>query len=147
MSQPLKTQLSALACGLVFGVGLSVSQMVNPDKVRNFLDIFGQFDPSLMLVMAGALSVFALIFFAIVKQRKNALNGDTLNLARKSKLDGELVIGAVIFGIGWGLSGICPGPAFTNISGLQGKVLVFISMMLAGIWLADKVKQHRRKPM
>lgn len=123
----------ALLCGLLFGAGLAISQMVDPSKVINFLDIFGNWDPSLAFVMMGGISVFALGYFCIVKKRSKPVLSEQFDLPSNNQIDKKLLLGAVIFGLGWGLAGICPAPAIANISGGDSKILVFIIMMLVGM--------------
>lgn len=126
--------LLALACGLLFGLGLIVSGMVNPAKVLGFLDIAGNWDPSLAFVMGGALAV-TLPGYRIITRRKAPLFEGVFHLPSKSDLDKRLILGAAIFGVGWGLAGLCPGPAFTAL--LFGKVesLIFLAAMIVGFLL------------
>lgn len=122
----------SFAAGLVFGIGLYISGMTQPSKVQGFLDFAGLWDPSLALVMGGAVSV-GLIAFHVAKRRNRTLLGDALHLPRASKIDGPLVIGSAIFGIGWGLSGICPGPGIVDVGFLDLRALVFVLSMIAGM--------------
>lgn len=124
--------MTALICGLLFGAGLLISQMVNPAKVLNFLDISGNWDPSLALVMASALTVFSLGYFFVVKKSKKPLLAPAFIILTNKHIDKPLLVGAAIFGLGWGLAGICPGPAMVNLSGGDVKIFAFIAMMLAG---------------
>ena len=124
----------ALLAGLVFGLGLILSGMGSPAKVQNFLDFFGTWDPSLGLVMGGAIAV-GLITFTWAKRRKTALLGDAMQLPTQSVIDRKLIIGSALFGTGWGLAGFCPGPALMNLSTLQPEVWLFVAAMLAGMWL------------
>lgn len=112
----------AAVCGLLFGLGLTVSQMIDPNKVLGFLDIAGDWDPSLILVMAGAIPLAAVGYWA----------GGRVAPAR-SAIDKRLVIGAGLFGIGWGLVGFCPGPALAALSFGDPKTLLFVAAMLAGM--------------
>jgi uncharacterized membrane protein YedE/YeeE len=132
--------LVGLLCGLLFGFGLTVSQMVNPQKVQNFLDILGNWDASLAFVMGGALFTFGLGYFILIKGKQQALLGDNIPNISKAPIDAKLVIGASLFGVGWGLSGICPGPAFANISALNSNMLLFIVVMIVGLKLGGKIK-------
>ena len=127
------TNIAALLAGLVFGLGLILSGMGNPAKVQNFLDFFGQWDPSLALVMGGAIAV-GLIAFSWAKRRKTALLGDAMQLPSSSVIDRQLLTGSALFGIGWGLAGFCPGPALMNLSTLTPQVWLFVAAMLAGMW-------------
>jgi uncharacterized protein len=115
--------ISAFGAGLLFGAGLWLSGMANPDKVLGFLDVAGDWDPSLLLVMGGAVAVTALAFRPIL--RKNPIDF-------KNAVDQPLVLGAAIFGLGWGIGGYCPGPALTALSTFNAEVLVFVAAMIAG---------------
>lgn len=128
----MKQIISASIAGLIFGLGLTISQMLNPAKVLSFLDIFGDWDPSLALVMGSAL-VVAAIGFRIVFTRQAPLFAAAFSLPRKTDLDPQLVGGAALFGIGWGMSGLCPGPALTALSFGTVEVLSFFASMIAGI--------------
>lgn len=124
--------LVALGSGLLFGLGLTISGMINPAKVLGFLDFAGHWDPSLAFVMAAAIPVAA-VGFAIARRCQAPLCATTFSGPTKSKVDTRLVAGAVIFGIGWGLAGYCPGPALASL-GLGGwRVLVFVGSMLVGM--------------
>ena len=118
--------LSAFGAGLLFGIGLWLSGMANPKKVLDFLDVTGNWDPSLLLVMGGAVAV-TLIGFRPFKQKISV---------DKTRVDLPLVVGAAIFGIGWGIGGYCPGPAVTALANMSTSVLVFVAAMIAGGFLA-----------
>jgi uncharacterized protein len=118
--------------GLIFGVGLYISGMNQPSKVQGFLDITGHWDPSLAFVMAGAVAV-GLVAFSVVKRRSRTFLGDELQLPPLSKIDAPLVAGGFIFGVGWGLSGICPGPGIFNVGFFDLPALVFVVSMAAGM--------------
>ncbi|MGJ0452108.1 MAG: DUF6691 family protein [Methylocystis sp.] len=118
--------------GLVFGVGLYISGMTQPSKVQGFLDFAGLWDPSLAFVMGGAVAV-GFVAFQVAKRRNRKLLSDALHLPRASKIDGSLVTGSLIFGIGWGLSGICPGPGIVDVGFLDPHALVFVLSMVAGM--------------
>jgi uncharacterized membrane protein YedE/YeeE len=122
----------ALLTGLVFGLGLVLSGMTNPAKVIGFLDLAGNWDPSLAVVMGGAVLV-AGIAFRVVKGRATALLGDPMRVPTATRIDRRLVLGALVFGIGWGLAGYCPGPALASV--VQGgiKPLIFVAAMVAGM--------------
>lgn len=130
--------LTALVAGLVFGLGLIVAGMANPGKVLAFLDIAGSWDPSLALVMGGAIPVSAFAFIW-AGRRQQSLLGCPIQLPDTSKLDKRLAIGGALFGIGWGLAGICPGPALVLLGAGVWKVLVFLGAMLAGMVLFEKI--------
>jgi uncharacterized membrane protein YedE/YeeE len=118
--------------GLIFSVGLSISGMVNPKKVIGFLDVFRAWDPSLLWVMVGAIGT-NFIFFKIILKRNRPLLSLIYEVPKKIKIDKKLIIGSMIFGIGWGLAGICPGPALSNILFFNEKVIVFVLSMLGGM--------------
>jgi uncharacterized membrane protein YedE/YeeE len=120
--------LSAFGAGLLFGIGLWLSGMANPKKVLDFLDVTGNWDPSLLLVMGGAVAVTLLFFGKIIKKKGLAFE--------KTKVDLPLVLGAAVFGIGWGIGGYCPGPAVTALASLSTSVFVFVAAMIAGGFLA-----------
>lgn len=124
--------IAALACGLIFGLGLILSGMGSPAKVQNFLDFFGQWDPSLGFVMGGAIAV-GLVAFTWAKQRKTALLSAPMQLPTSTAIDSKLLTGSALFGIGWGLAGFCPGPALMNLSTLNPEVWLFVAAMLAGM--------------
>ena len=126
--------LAALIAGILFGLGLAVSGMINPAKVLAFLDIAGRWDPSLILVMAGALAV-TFVGFRLVLRRPAPLLGDRFDVPSLRRIDGRLVAGAALFGIGWGLVGFCPGPAFAALAFGLPPSFVFIAAMAAGAWL------------
>lgn len=132
-----------LIAGLLFGMGLTISQMVDPSKVINFLDIFGQWDASLAFVMGGAIAVFSTGYLVLIKKRTVAKCGEEISHALDKSLDKNLFIGAGTFGIGWGLAGICPGPAIVNLSGGNIKIVVFILVMLCGMKCADYLKSKK----
>lgn len=126
--------LAALLAGLVFGLGLILSGMGNPAKVQNFLDFFGTWDPSLALVMLGAI-VIGLIPFTWAKRRKTALFGEPMQMPTSTKIDTRLLLGSAMFGIGWGLAGFCPGPALMNVVTLHKEVIIFVVSMIVGMLL------------
>lgn len=127
------TLFIALLCGILFGLGLTISQMVDPNKVLHFLDITGNWDPSLAFVMLSALALFMPIYHLIIKHKSKPKLTQAFHLPQKTTIDLPLLLGASIFGIGWGISGICPGPALVNITGGSPKIFVFITMMLIGM--------------
>ncbi|MDR2336258.1 MAG: YeeE/YedE family protein [Burkholderiaceae bacterium] len=126
--------LFALLAGLIFGLGLILSGMGNPAKVQNFLDIFGSWDPSLALVMVGAIAV-GLVAFAWARRRKTALLGEPMQLPTATKIDTRLLLGAAMFGIGWGIAGFCPGPALMNLLTFHKEVTIFVVSMIVGMLL------------
>ncbi len=128
--------------GITFGFGLIVAGMSNPAKVLGFLDIAGAWDPSLALVMAGAIAVGAAPF-AVMKRRSQALLGAPVRLPEASAIDRRLVLGSLVFGVGWGLVGICPGPALVLAGSASVQGLVFLAAMLAG-YAAFEIAESRR---
>ncbi|MBB5210662.1 DUF6691 family protein [Microbulbifer hydrolyticus] len=127
-----KVSLSAFVSGLIFSFGLLLSGMANPEKVLGFLDLFGAWDPSLALVMGGAIAV-GLPAFMLAKKRKTAVLGGEINLPSKRNLDKRLILGSLVFGIGWGLAGFCPGPGIVASGALKTGALVFTASMVAGM--------------
>jgi uncharacterized protein len=132
--------LFALTAGLVFGLGLIVSGMANPAKVLGFLDLAGPWDPSLALVMCGAIAV-AGAAFALARKRTRSLLGLPMQLPTARGIDRRLVGGSLTFGIGWGLAGICPGPALVLIGAGVAQGLIFVGAMLAGMALVDFLRR------
>lgn len=135
----MKQIFSALICGIIFGIGLTVSTMVDPMRVLGFLDVLGNWDPTLAFVMAGGLAVYLPVFHFYVKPRQTTVFGERCEIPSNNNVDKRLLSGAVLFGIGWGLSGICPGPGITNLSGGVVGIWVFASAMLVGMLLASRL--------
>ena len=131
--------LSALIIGLLFGAGLAVSQMIDPAKVLGFLDFAGNWDPTLLVVMAVAL-VAAAPGYAIARQRERSWLGAPMQIPARGDLDGPLLGGAAIFGVGWGLAGFCPGPALAALGTGLPDVFVFVAAMVVGMFV------HRLTP-
>src|SRR5436190_9352605 len=127
--------LASFGCGFIFGWGLLISGMVKPEKVLGFLDIFGAWDPSLAVVMAAALAV-SISGFVFAARRPPLLRPQS-PVSLKHAIDGPLIIGSTLFGIGWGLVGLCPGPAIENLATLSPRVIVFLIAMIAGMALHD----------
>ena len=136
--------LFAFVAGLVFGIGLIVSQMASPAKVLGFLDLAGQWDPSLAFVMGGAVAV-AVIGFALAGRRRTTLLGTPYFLPTAGMIDRRLVGGALLFGVGWGLGGFCPGPAFVALGAAQAKAWVFVAAMLAGMLAFEAIEAARAR--
>jgi uncharacterized membrane protein YedE/YeeE len=124
--------LAAFGCGLLFGAGLLISGMTQPDKVLGFLDIFGAWDATLAFVMAGAVIVTSL-GFALARRRGAPMLATKLQWPTRNDIDAPLLSGAALFGIGWGLVGLCPGPAIVNLASLSLPVVVFVVAMAAGM--------------
>lgn len=129
----------SFAIGLLFGVGLYVSGMTSPSKVQGFLDIFGLWDPSLAFVMGGAVAVGLVAFQLVAHRRRRTLLGDELRLPQATAIDPPLVVGSLIFGIGWALSGICPGPGIVDVGFFDANALVSVIAMAAGMALEKRV--------
>lgn len=136
--------LMALLAGLLFGLGLILSGMTDPAKVLGFLDLSGNWDPSLALVMGGALLVGSLAFPFVVKRPKSIL-GDALRLPTTTQIDRRLVLGGLTFGVGWGLAGYCPGPALASLAQGGMKPLLFFIAMLAGMAMFELFERIRPK--
>ena len=128
--------LIALASGLLFGLGLIAGGMTDPGKVKGFLDVAGAWDPSLGFVMGGAIAV-GLLAFAWARRQKRAWAGGAITLPASNTIDARLVAGGVLFGIGWGWAGFCPGPAWVAMASGSGAALWFVGAMLAGMLLHD----------
>jgi uncharacterized protein len=136
--------LSELLVGLLFGCGLMLAGMTNPAKVLGFLDLAGAWDPSLALVMGGAIAV-GLVAFTLAGQRSTSLLGEPMRLPTRNDIDRPLLLGSLGFGIGWGLAGFCPGPALVALGTGAPKAVVFVLAMLAGMGLFE-LTQRRTRP-
>ncbi len=133
---------TALLAGLVFGLGLLVSGMANPAKVIGFLDLAGAWDPSLALVMAGAIGV-GFTGFLFAKGRTRSLMGADMKLPSGRTIDSRLVVGSTLFGMGWGVAGFCPGPALVGLGMAEVKALIFVAAMLAGMVVFELLERRR----
>ena len=133
--------IASLLAGLGFGLGLIVSGMANPAKVLGFLDLAGSWDPSLVFVMAGAIGVGVVAFF-IAKMRKVSFLGAEMKLPSTGGIDRRLVLGSLLFGVGWGIAGFCPGPALVGLGMGADKALVFVAAMLAGMGLFEWLERR-----
>ena len=134
----------AFLAGLVFGLGLLLSGMADPAKVLGFLDLTGAWDPSLGFVMAGAIAVAALAF-ASARRRARTLLGDAVHWPAATAIDLRLVGGSLLFGVGWGLAGFCPGPALVALGVGEPKAIAFVLAMLAGMGLFELIEARRRR--
>lgn len=134
--------VSSLAAGVLFGLGLAVSQMVNPAKIIGFLDVAGKWDPTLLFVMGGAVAVTMPAFRWVVK-RPYPLFAAAFVLPTKKDIEPRLVIGAALFGVGWGLAGLCPGPAITALVTLALPIFAFLVAMLAGAFAYDRLASRK----
>lgn len=131
--------VGALVAGSIFGVGLLVSGMSDPHKVRAFLDPLGDWDPSLAFVMIGAI-VVAFFGFRVARARTKSLSGAPIDLPTRTELTPSLILGSALFGIGWGLVGLCPGPAFVALGSGHVDAILFLVAMLGGAGLVDLVR-------
>lgn len=136
--------IAAFIVGLIFGIGLIVSGMTDPSKVIGFLDLAGRWDPSLGLVMAGAV-VVGLLAFPFATRRDRSLLGNAMRLPTATQIDRRLVLGGLAFGVGWGLAGYCPGPALASLASGGAKPLIFSAAMLAGMALFELVERLRAR--
>lgn len=138
--------IATFACGLLFGAGLMISGMTDPTKVLGFLDLFGAWDATLALVMAGAV-VVASLGFAIARRRGAPLLAERSSWPTRTDIDAQLLIAGGLFGIGWGLVGLCPGPALVNLTGLSSPVIAFVVAMAIGMVGYDVSQQRGASPM
>jgi uncharacterized membrane protein YedE/YeeE len=136
---------SAFIVGLIFGIGLIFGGMTNPAKVIGFLDIAGNWDPSLAFVMGGAILV-GMIAFRFAKQRTTNFVGGAMHLPTSSDIDKRLIIGSVLFGAGWGMAGFCPGPAITSLGTGNPKAVIFVLAMVAGMAIFELADRYWHQP-
>ena len=139
-----RERLSALVVGLLFGLGLMLAGMTDPGKVIGFLDLAGNWDPSLAFVMGGAIAV-GLGAFALARRRTVAFLGGAMHLPTARDIDARLLSGSLLFGIGWGLGGFCPGPALVSFATGNSKAIVFVIAMLVGMALVDLLESRRQR--
>ena len=125
----------------MFGIGLAVSGMTQPRKVLGFLDVGGEWDPSLLFVMGGAVAVHALAY-RWMRRRSAPLFADKLSLPVGTRIDAKLLLGAALFGVGWGLAGYCPGPAVVSLGALAPGAIVFVATLLLGIFITARLDQR-----
>jgi uncharacterized membrane protein YedE/YeeE len=137
--------VAALAAGLVFGIGLILSGMTDPGKVIGFLDVAGRWDPSLALVMAGAILI-GFFAFRLAGRRGKTFLGGGLHLPQRRDIDLRLVGGSLLFGVGWGLAGFCPGPALVSLASGQQPAAVFVAAMLGGMLLYQAAERLLKPP-
>jgi uncharacterized membrane protein YedE/YeeE len=133
---------TALVAGLLFGAGLLVSGMTDPANVLGFLDIFGEWRPQLAFVMGAAVLTAAPSFWAVRRSQRTLL-GEPVDLPDRRRIDKPLLVGATMFGVGWGLSGICPGPGLVLLASAQGMAYLFMAALIAGIWLVQLLRNKR----
>ena len=127
-------KIISLTAGIIFGIGLVVSEMVNPAKVLAFLDLFGNWDPSLAFVMIGALIVSSPLFH-LIKNKEKPLLVEKFNYSKNKEINNKLIIGSALFGAGWGLGGLCPGPAISSLALLNINSIIFVFAMFIGFYL------------
>jgi len=135
-------RVSEFAVGLLFGLGLILAGMTDPGKVIGFLDLFGAWDPSLALVMGGAIGV-GIFAFAIARKRTTSFFGGAMHLPTRSDVDQRLIVGSLAFGAGWGLAGFCPGPAIVSMAAGQPKALLFFVAMMVGMGVFEVMERRR----
>ena len=130
-------KLVALFCGTIFGIGLVISQMINPAKVLGFLNVFGKWDPSLAFVMIGALIISSPLFH-LFKNKEKPIFSTSFSISENKEIDKRLIIGSILFGAGWGLVGLCPGPAISSIALFNVSSVTFVFSMFIGFYIASK---------
>ncbi|MBK8908902.1 MAG: YeeE/YedE family protein [Rhodospirillales bacterium] len=130
--------LAALIAGILFGAGLAISQMINPAKVLAFLDVAGDWDPSLAFVMLGAVAVTA-TGYGLVFRRRRPLFDSGFHVPTRRDIDAKLIFGAAVFGAGWGLAGYCPGPALAGLAGGAAETIVFVAFMAGAMIMTNRV--------
>lgn len=140
----MRRHLSAFFAGALFAVGLAISGMTQPGKVIGFLDVLGDWDPSLAFVMGGAVIVNVALF-RLARRRSKPLFEPRFHLPTRRDIDGRLIVGGVLFGVGWGLSGYCPGPALVSTATAGAGVLAFVGAMAAGVGLHAALTRARRR--
>lgn len=149
MKHPVTLSVSALVSGTIFGIGLAVARMIDPAKILNFLDFAaipsGGWDPSLAFVMGGGV-VVGLVGFRVDRWLRRPLAAPAFIKTQRTRIDAPLVIGAAVFGLGWGLSGFCPGPAIANLSLVPGSVILFVAAMFVGSWVTGLVMEWAERP-
>jgi len=133
------SKIISLVSGIIFGVGLVISEMINPEKVLGFLDLFGNWDPSLAFVMIGALIVSSPLFH-IIKNKEKPLFAEKFNYSNNKEVNNRLIVGSALFGAGWGLGGLCPGPAISSIALININSIVFVFAMFFGFYLVKFLK-------
>lgn len=138
----MKAAIGAFLSSLVFSIGLAISGMTQPKKVLGFLDIFGEWDPSLMGVMVGAIFVYSIAYRLVLKMHKPMFE-EKLQIPESKKVDRPLIVGAFIFGVGWGLAGFCPGPALTSLGTLQTTPILFCLGLFGGMFVFKLLRDRK----
>lgn len=141
----MKYSIAAFVSGLIFGLGLILSGMANPEKVLGFLDLAGLWDPSLAFVMGGAILV-GLFAFTFARKRTLSFLGFDMKLPANTRVDQRLVVGSLLFGVGWGIAGFCPGPGLVALGAGEVKAAVFVAAMLAGMTMYEVIERKRSTP-
>ena len=129
------SKIISLLCGIIFGIGLTVSQMINPTKILDFFKIFGYWDPSLIFVITGAL-IISSPFFHLFKNNNKPIFSEKFSYSQNKEINKKLIIGSSLFGAGWGLAGLCPGPAIASLALLNINSAIFVVAMFVGFYLA-----------
>ena len=142
----MQRRITEFFVGLLFGLGLMLSGMTDPGKVLGFLDLAGLWDPSLALVMGGAIAV-GVFAFSLAKKRSLSFFGDALRLPTQERITKRLVLGSLLFGAGWGLAGFCPGPALVSMAGGQNKAALFVVFMLIGMGIFEVAERRAQAAM
>jgi uncharacterized membrane protein YedE/YeeE len=141
----MKNSLAALAVGFIFALGLGLSGMTQPAKVIGFLDLLGAWDPSLMFVMVGAIGVHAVLYH-LIRKRSSPLLAVQWQVPTKRELTPSLILGAILFGVGWALAGFCPGPAVTSLASFHLEPFLFVLAMIGGMFLFRLVDKKLQLP-
>jgi hypothetical protein len=148
-SRGIWTLVAAAGSGLIFGLGLAISRMTDPEKVKSFLDVAaigdGTWDPSLAFVMGGGLLV-AMVFYRLTRPMQRPLISLSFSWPKKGQIDRPLLVGSAMFGVGWGLSGLCPGPAIASLGLVPSEFILFAVAMLVGSWTASIMINMRSSP-
>lgn len=137
----MNRNIVSIISGILFGLGMNISGMVNPENIIGFLDIFGNWKPELIFVMGGALAVFTPIYHFVIKKKSHALNGEEFSFPKNKKIDKKLITGSAIFGLGWGLGGFCPGPVVASFMSFSPIIFIFFISMILGMYLAIKFEK------
>ncbi len=135
----VKSKIAAFICGILFSIGLGISGMTQPQKVIGFLDVLGEWDPSLVFVMGGAVISYLLLQLLIQRRFSKPMLGERFQIPSRKDLDRSLIFGSLLFGMGWGLGGYCPGPAITSLGSGSVNAVPFVVAMAMGMLLADRV--------
>ena len=135
----VKSKIAAFICGILFSIGLGISGMTQPQKVIGFLDVLGEWDPSLVFVMGGAVISYLLLQLLIQRRFSKPMLGERFQIPSRKDLDSSLIFGSLLFGMGWGLGGYCPGPAITSLGSGSVNAVLFVVAMAMGMLLADRV--------